>query len=124
MRSFLYRDENYAYGQLQQVRRLAKDFLADDYIRVAIGRVGSVNPYIVQRVSRDLTACYEWELILYEIRSFMPPLTRNAKHCMIFSLLLQPLVHLSLSIQNVKQIVWMTFCTIVSPLQDSVKTFH
>ncbi|EPS37398.1 hypothetical protein H072_8914 [Dactylellina haptotyla CBS 200.50] len=32
------------------VRKLAKEFLADDYIRVNVGRIGSVNPNVVQRI--------------------------------------------------------------------------
>ncbi|KAK6341849.1 hypothetical protein TWF730_001336 [Orbilia blumenaviensis] len=32
------------------VRKLAKEFLADDYVRINVGRIGSVNPNIVQRI--------------------------------------------------------------------------
>ncbi|KAF3921681.1 hypothetical protein ABW21_db0201926 [Orbilia brochopaga] len=32
------------------VRKLAKEFLADDFIRINVGRIGSVNPNVVQRV--------------------------------------------------------------------------
>ncbi|KAF3941482.1 hypothetical protein ABW19_dt0210262 [Dactylella cylindrospora] len=32
------------------VRRLAKEFLADDYIRINVGRIGSANPNVVQRI--------------------------------------------------------------------------
>ncbi|KAK6522010.1 hypothetical protein TWF281_002581 [Arthrobotrys megalospora] len=32
------------------VRKLAKEFLADDYVRITVGRIGSVNPNVVQRI--------------------------------------------------------------------------
>ncbi|KAK6330996.1 hypothetical protein TWF718_003190 [Orbilia javanica] len=32
------------------VRKLAKEFLADDYVRINVGRIGSVNPNVVQRI--------------------------------------------------------------------------
>ncbi|KAK6353315.1 hypothetical protein TWF696_005285 [Orbilia brochopaga] len=32
------------------VRKLAKEFLADDFIRINVGRIGSVNPNVVQRI--------------------------------------------------------------------------
>ncbi|KAF3930224.1 hypothetical protein ABW20_dc0103865 [Dactylellina cionopaga] len=36
--------------KIGSVRRLAKEFLADDYVRINVGRIGSVNPNVVQRI--------------------------------------------------------------------------
>lgn len=36
---------------LQPIRKLAKDFLADAYVQIRVGRVGSTHENITQRVS-------------------------------------------------------------------------
>ena len=46
----------------KSVRNLARDFLADDYVSVKVGRVGSTTDNITQRVLTQLTSLTE---ILY-----------------------------------------------------------